>query len=228
MRNRFGFLVVWPFLTVTLFAADPPAKPMAVLPPPKAVEATTSPAQVEALKNELESLIREREAAAKPTTDDPASLSERMKLKSKVLSLIDRIELKKTPIVPMPPAKPVESSHSSSPKLEIAAGTTDRDKLRTAENLFRAGDVEAAYRIFNFVDLSNLARDERTFPEYLKACCLRKLGKTSEAKAIYRKIADDKDDSFWVECSLSQLQLLTSADELEERLKILRAGKRKP
>jgi hypothetical protein len=244
MHSRLMSATVFGVIATAVFAGDPPQSDPSVLPtpivadqstpnkvvPPKPTTPPRAPAatsQVETLKSELESLIRERETASKSTIEEPSNMAERAKLKSKVLSLIDRLETKKpTPPVTMPPAKTPDAVITT-PKVDISEGATDGDRLRSAENYFRSNNVDASLRVLNMTEPTNLTRDERIYADYLKACCLRKLGKVADAKVLYRKIADDKADEFLTESSLTQLQILNQTQEIEDRLTQLRASRKK-
>jgi thioredoxin-like negative regulator of GroEL len=92
-----------------------------------------------------------------------------------------------------------------------------------AENLFRAGDIDAAHRAFRLIDQTLLSREDRAFVNYMIACCLRRMNRRSEAAVIYRSVAEAREDEFIAGCAVSQLTLIRTAQELEAQLEQLRA-----
>lgn len=197
----------------------------------------TPPPDLKKLKDELEAMVKEREKKD-TAAPDPGSSAERVELRLKLLKMIDQIgQQRATPAVPAvsptkpevaPGPKPVEPKGTdpkgTDPKTKPDPfdGATPIDPLRSAQNLFKAGDVEAAYRTLKMTKLEALSREDRVFAQYLTACCLRKTGKASEAMVLYRELATANEDEFITECCLWQLSTLRSTQELQDRLQELR------
>lgn len=152
-----------------------------------------------------------------PPADDPLAL-ERAKLQGQLQELLKRLNERPPapgygPVPAMPPGK----------KFEFPEGTRPVDSLRLAMNLFRDNDFDAALRACRLIDPATLSREDRTFVQYMSACCLRRLGKRGEAAVIYREVADAREDEFVAECAVWQLALIRSSQELEAQLEQLRS-----
>ncbi|MBX9624878.1 MAG: hypothetical protein K2X82_13820 [Gemmataceae bacterium] len=165
------------------------------------------------LKADADALAKEREAAARDV-GPPAVATERAVLQAQLLDLLKRLNERPAP-APAPKASPP-------PRFEVPDRVRPSDAVRMAENLFRDGDFDACLRVLRLTDRAQLGRDDRAFADYLTATCLRKLNKRAEAAAIYREVADARDDPFLAECAVSQLALMRSAEELEAQLEQLR------
>lgn len=167
------------------------------------------------LRTDADALAKERAEAARDLGPS-AETTERAVLKAQLLDLLKRLgELPAA--APPPKAGPP-------PRFEVPDRVRPAEAVRMAEDLFRADDTEAALRVLRLTDPAQLGRDDRVFAQYLTACCLRKQNKRAEAAAIYREVADAKEDSFLAECAVSQLALMRSADELQAQLEQLRPG----
>jgi hypothetical protein len=187
---------------------------------------------VKKLKDELEALVKEREKAAKDAaTPDPGSSAERVELRLKLLKMIDQIGQRTAPTPPpspgpetLPKPKPVTDPKAVTPEVkpDPLEGSTPIDPLRAAQNLYKAGDVEAAYRALKMTKVEALSREDRVFAQYLTACCLRKTGKLSEAMVAYRELANANEDEFITECALWQLATIRSAQDFQGQLEQLR------
>jgi hypothetical protein len=173
-----------------------------------------NPADADRLKAESETLAKERKAA------ESAAGSDRARLAAQLTALLKRIDSLPDPSLPPP------RSHES-PKTKFVDPDPGKavDGLRLAMNLFRDGDFRAAYQAFR--NLDPLTRDDRSFVRYMAACCLRRMGRTSEAEVIYREIANGQatgqEDEFIAGCAVSQLSILRTNQELEAQLAQLRS-----
>ncbi|QEL13304.1 hypothetical protein [Limnoglobus roseus] len=203
-------------------AADPPA----VLPPPKPLD------EPRKLRTELEALAAERDAMAKDLAEPPGTASERAKLRAQLLELVKRVgEKKMAPAAPpMPPPTRVGKEPPVAPppvpKFTPDDSTKPVDAVRAGQNYFRSGDVDAALRTFKLIDTNALPKEDRAFVQYMTACCLRKTNKLSEAAAIFREVADHKDDEFLAEYAVWQLSTMKSIQELETNLEQLRSRRK--
>ena len=182
-------------------------------------------ADAKKVKDDLEALLKDREKSAKDA--DAAGAADRDRLRSDLLKRLG--ELGNRAVAPPPEVspKPKEVPPAKGPKVEprpdpVADGTVPLDPLRGAQNLFKANQYDAAYRTLAMQKPDTLSPDDRTFAQYLSACCLRRMGKLSEAATVYREIADGKQDDFLTECSLWQLGEIRRTQELEGQLEQLR------
>jgi hypothetical protein len=184
---------------------------------------------VKKLKDELEALLKEKDRLSKEATPDSSDAAERMKLRLELLKKIEQLGNRPTAPEKAPPPTPVPPKGTKpDPKpVESLDGVVPLDTLRQAQNLFKAGQYEAAYRAIGLQKADTLSPDDHVFAQYLSACCLRRMGRLPEAAAAYREIADGKQDEFITECSLWQLAAIRSTQDLEGQLEQLRS-KRKP
>lgn len=199
---------------------DTPAAPPAADPksPPPAEKGEKPDAKK--LKEEMEKLLKAQNDKLndKGTADD-----ERTRLHNKLNELVEKIDQqKKTPKPATPPKTQDPHDPVSAPKTVIPEGGKPIDLVRAASNLFKAGDAESAYALLP-ADTSQLPKEDRAFADYLRAACLRKLGKTTEAVKLYRAIADAKDDPFLAESAIVQITAIKSAQELETQLSQLKS-----
>jgi hypothetical protein len=96
------------------------------------------------------------------------------------------------------------------------------DPLALAQALFRTGDYEGALRTYRMLDPTQLPRQDQAMLQYMIATCLRRLGKLEEAAALYRDVANSKDDDILSECAQWQLGALEWRRDLVARLEQLR------
>jgi hypothetical protein len=71
-----------------------------------------------------------------------------------------------------------------------------------------------------------LSREDRAYVKDMTATCLRRMGRVTEAAALYREVAEGREDDFLTECAIWQLSLLRSTQEIQNQLDRLR-GKSK-
>jgi hypothetical protein len=188
-----------------------------------------SPADARKLKDEVEALLKEKDKLGKETAETSEVSKLRKELLEKLKQLPDRLPTK-PPAEVMPPPKelPVKPVKAPDPvKADpFPEGLVPLDPLRVAQNYFKAGDVDAAYRALRMTKTDALSPDDRTFAQYLTGCCLRRLGKLPEAAAVFREIADGKQDEFMTESALSQLAEIRKLQEIESQLEQLRAKRK--
>jgi TolA-binding protein len=96
------------------------------------------------------------------------------------------------------------------------------EPLALAQALFRSGNYEHALKAFRLVNTNGMPAEERVPVQYLIATCLRKLGKTTEAMALYRDVANARGDDQVAGCAQWQLNLLQWKAEFDSQLKALR------
>lgn len=191
-----------------------------LLPAPKVPEVIPSPRP---LKADVEALARERQAL-KEARDDPESpAAERIKLRLQLLELVKKLADRRLP-GPAPETGTRPPAPRPRPDLEDAQRPVDA--VRAAANLYRSNDFDAALRAFRLIDLSTLGREDRAFSQYMTACCLRRLGKLSDAAVLYREVAEAHDDDFVTECAVWQLSTIRWTQELEAQLEDLRARRK--
>ena len=204
--------VVGGLLAVTAAVAQPPA-------------GRVPAADAKKLKDDLEALIKDREKSAKDA--DAAGATDRDRLRSELLKRLGELGNRSVAPPPETAPKPTPVPLTKAPKVDpkpdlVADGTIPLDPLRAAQNLFKAEQYEAAFRALAMQKPDTLSPDDRTFAQYLSACCLSRMGKLPEAATVYREIADGKQDDFLTECSLWQLGEIRRTQELEGQLEQLR------
>ncbi len=204
--------VVGGLLAATAAVAQPPA-------------GRVPAADAKKVKDDLEALLKDREKSSKDA--DAAGATDRDRLRSDLLKRLGELGNRSVAPPPEVSPKPKEVPPAKGPKGEpkpdpVADGTVPLDPLRGAQNLFKANQYEAAYRTLAMQKPDTLSPDDRTFAQYLSACCLRRMGKLPEAATVYREIADGKQDEFLTECSLWQLGEIRRTQELEGQLEQLR------
>lgn len=167
------------------------------------------------LKADAAALAKERDEAAKDAGPPPQA-ADRAELQRRVLQLLERLADK--------PAPPPRGGPSPPPRFEVPDRIRPAEAVRAAEYLFRDRDYDACLRVLQQTDRTQLGREDRAFAQYLSACCLRLTNRRAEAAAIYREVADAREDEFLAECAVSHLALMRSADELNAQLEQLRPG----
>jgi tetratricopeptide (TPR) repeat protein len=174
-------------------------------------------ASLEKLKAEVDALLKQRSGTE---SEKGGMYSERSRLQQELKELLQRIE-SRPPTAPRP-----KGNETPAKKFEIGAGDKPLDLLRSATNLFKDGDVDAALRTLRMIDTSALGREDRAFVKYMIATCLRRTGRVSEAATLYREVAESREDDFLAECAIWQLSILRSTQEFQGYLDRLR-GKKK-
>jgi tetratricopeptide (TPR) repeat protein len=96
------------------------------------------------------------------------------------------------------------------------------DPLALGHALFRAGNFDGALRAFRMIDLKGTKADQRAPIQYLIASCLHHLGKTEEAGALYREVANTLGDDPVATCAQWQLAALRWHKQTQERLAEIR------
>jgi hypothetical protein len=172
------------------------------------------------LKTAQKTLAAEREAAARQL-DAPAPAeesSDTLKLRLRWAELMRHLE--GPPGSPPPriegPVLPKQPDGAEGPT------TQPLDALALAENLYRAGDFDAALKAFRQIDLTGMRAEERVPVQYLIATCLRKLGKAGEAEARYREVANSRLDPVMAECAQWQLATMRWQSDLRSQVETLK------
>jgi hypothetical protein len=176
------------------------------------------------LRDETDGLARDREQVEKDLANDKASADERARLRSRLLELVEQLKAQRA-APPAALAKGKEAAPSPKPKFDLPAGNSI-DAVRLATNLYRADEVPSALSAFRAIETEKLSREDRAFVQYMTACCLRKLGKLTDATVIYRELANAKDDPLVSEYAVWQLNTLSSMQELETQLEQLRTRRK--
>jgi hypothetical protein len=177
--------------------------------------ARDSKAALEKLKAEVDALLKLREGIENGKAG-VGRHSERNRLQQELKELLQRIESR-------PPATPrPKGSETPAKKFEIGAGDKPLDLLRSATNLYKDGDVDAALRTLRMVDTSALGREDRAYVKYMIATCLRRTGRVSEAATLYREVAESREDDFLAECAIWQLSIIRFTQEFQGYLDRLR------
>jgi len=183
------------------------------------------------LKEELDKLLKEtdktKEKEKEKDHGEPAD--ERTRLRNKLDELVEKLDQqKKNPKPSQPKTDTPVDSHGkpTTPKPALPEGGKPIDLVRAAGNLYKAGDVESAYELLRVLDTNQMPKEDRAFADYVRAACLRKMGKTSDALKLYRAIADAKDDLFLAESAVVQITAIKSAQDLEAQLEQLKSRKK--
>jgi hypothetical protein len=184
--------------TTTGPALDPPGLP--VLSPELA-------RRLAELRYERQSLTRDRQDARDELPRDDSTARERQELRQKIQVLVGQLASRPAAAPPAAPAVPL-----------LQPNDKPADPMGLARTLIHTGDFETALRSFRLVDPDTLDREDRAFVQYMSAVCLRRMGKRSEAAALYREVADAKDDSFLAECAIWQIASLRWLQEAEAQL----------
>lgn len=198
-------------------------------PPPAEKGGTLDRPDAKKLKEEVEKLLKESSDKSKDKSE-PAPTSDRAEMLKKLDDLVDKIEQQKKAPKPATPPKPNDhpDPHATPPgKPLLPEGGKPIDLVRAAGNLYKAGDPEGAFETLKVIDTNQLPKEDRAFADYVRAACLRKLGRTNDALKLYRAIADAKDDPFLAESAVVQITAIQSARELETQLEQLKS-RRKP
>jgi tetratricopeptide (TPR) repeat protein len=188
------------------------------------------------LKAERKALDAERDASKSELEDESATSSERRAMKKKLDELLKKMSEKpvgSAKVLPPgvdpkidPKADPKGSEKKDAAAKEkepVKADPKPVDALALAQALYKSGDFEGAYRAFKLIELDPLNREQRAFVQYMTASCLRKQNKLGEAAALFREVADAKDDDFLTECALWQLGTIRWRQDLEKQLSEMRA-----
>jgi tetratricopeptide (TPR) repeat protein len=125
------------------------------------------------------------------------------------------------PINPEPKKKPVEESHPATSGAS-SADPGPVDVLHLAQTLYRAERYDEALAAFRSVDLKGKRAEERAPIVYLTAKCLHHLGKTDDAVALLREVANSKGDERLAGYAQWQLENLRWHREIQARLEEIR------
>jgi hypothetical protein len=193
------------------------------LPPPRPLD------EPRKLKSELEALAAERKETRNEAANESPLAIERAKLRSDILELIKKLGEKKAAaaapsvVAPMPMVTPTPMPQPMKPSFLLDDANASFNPLRRAQNLYKAGYHDDALKAFYLIAQDRLPREDRAFASYMSACFLRTQGKTSEAAAIFRELADSKDDTTLAEYAVSQLDIMNKMIELENLREQLRS-----
>ena len=226
-------------LAVGVGRGDPPSTPPPALPPlspaevlwqkPQRIDTPAHPTDhaekpdPKKLKDETDKLSKEN---AEPVKDSADATDERTRLRNKLDELVEKLEQqKKNPKPPVKPADP-HAAPTTPPKPLLPEGGKPTDLVRAAGNLFKAGDADGAAALLKLTEGSPLPKEDKAFADYLRAACLRKQGKTTDALNLYRLIAEAKDDPFLAESAVAQITAIKAAQELESQLEQLKSRRK--
>jgi hypothetical protein len=221
MRFRLLLCVIFPLAALNADAQTKSSNAQVgpeVLTQPKSVGADDK-SNLEKLRKEREGLTRDREDAAKELDSSDPYSAERAKLRLQLAELLRKINERQQP--------PVANGPIFDKKEFVDTGSKSIDPLNQAQNLYRTGNFEASLRAFKLVESASLAGEDRAFVQYMIASCLRRLGQMSEATAIYRDVADSREDAFLSECAVWQLSTIRWRKDLEMQLEELRQRRKR-
>ena len=202
MLRKIGSGLVWLIVFGVALAEDPPAK--------EPIKAAVAP----------EAQPMKRAGAPDGDTEDR---NERLRLRAKLFEMIRKLEEQRKIGNGDSPPKPKGAAVATKPKAEPTESGASIDSMQVALKLYKAGEIDAALQAFPRPDDKRLAADDHLFVRYMTACCLRKLGRTAEAEAIYSELAQDQGDAVLKEASLWNLSMMKSTKEIESQLEQLRS-----
>ncbi len=240
-----GLLLLGTFLA----AGEPPTSPMSpsqhpsagleTLPPPRPANPPRSAdptrdslqTELERLRAAREGLTEEQKKADQEVFQSSPDRPEKDRLRLRMTELLTGVNaryLERRSPPPTEPAGPApaparepgtreETVTAAQPALPRPA-----DPLLLALTLFRAADFSGALQTFQQLDPESLGRDDRVLVQYMTACCLRKLNKRDEAAALYREVANAREDETLTECALWHLDSLNWRRDLEKQLEEIR------
>jgi len=152
------------------------------------------------LHAKLKSFVMEKKA---PTPSEPTTTHETVK----------------------PPPLPTPTpTHGETPVLPPPGAEVGKpgDPFTLAQALFRAGEYSAALQSYRRIEQEGLALQEKAVVQYMTASCLRKLGKLEDAAALYREVANARDDEVLTDCALWQLNSINWRRDLQKQLEEVR------
>jgi hypothetical protein len=227
-------------LVVGVGRGDPPSAVPPALPPippgellwkkPERIDTPAPPTEkgekpdAKKLKDETEKLSKEKGEPAKEPAD---GADERTRLRNKLDELVEKLDQqKKNPKPPVVKPTDPHATPTTPPKPILPEGGKPTDLVRAAGNLFKAGDADGAAALLKLTEGSPLPKEDKAFADYLRAACLRKQGKLTDALNLYRLIAEGKDDPFLAESAVVQISAIKAAQELESQLEQLKSRRK--
>lgn len=180
------------------------------------------------LKDEMEKLLKETDKVKEKEKDRAEPTDERTRLRNKLDELVERLDQqKKSPKLAQPKTdSPADPRGKPTTRPALPEGGKPVDLVRAAGNLYKAGDTEGAYELLRVLDTNQMPKEDRAFADYVRAACLRKMGKTNDALKLYRAIADAKDDLFLADSAVVQMTAIQSARDLETQLEQLKSRRK--
>ncbi len=160
------------------------------------------------LKNEHEALLRDRAEVLQEVRSINPVNNDNVQIKAQIEELIARIAV--APYGVSPPHK----SSAGSPKLD----RIPTDPIGLARVLYASKDYDGVLRTLRMTDMEMMDKQDRAFARYLIGSCLRMEGKRSEAAAMYREVADAKEDEFISECAVWQVQAMKFQQDTQSQL----------
>jgi hypothetical protein len=211
MWRRLAFVLVLVPVLGLVVTAQPPApteEHPSSLPPSRSAE-------IEKLKADLAALTGgDGKAPA-----ENANVSERAKARAELSALLKRLES-------LPPPGAPRSQEPTAPKSKLSSEdfAKTHDLMRAAMYEFRDGALKEALGTLEKIDQNQANSDDRAFVRYLRACCLRRMGRQDEALKLFHEIAAlPQEDEFIAECAAWQVSLIRAHQELQTQLEQLRA-----
>ncbi|MBI3407989.1 MAG: hypothetical protein HY040_06490 [Planctomycetes bacterium] len=194
--------------------------------------------QMKKLREEREALIKDRNGALR-CLEDPFTpeAQDASKLRLRLGGLLTQLQARKD----QPPAKTEQIAPKKDtetipePKLESkkqmdnpkteappAVYSKTLDPLALAHSLYRAGNFQGALQAYQMMSTEGMKPDERAPLQYMMATCLRKLGKSDDAAALQREVANIRGDDQLAECAQWQLNTMRWRREVVDQLRGIR------
>jgi TolA-binding protein len=180
-----------------------------------------------ALESEWKALVKRSAAGTAPGQRD-------RELAAQLKDMLERLQQSRSPTPAAPkeldinskkieplPVGPSKTQETPPPlKTDGAAIPVEEpvDPISEAHSLFRARRFEEALASFRQVDLKGKKAEARAPVQYLMAICLLHLGKTDEATALFRDVANSRGDEKLASYAQWQLELLRWQRDVQEKL----------
>jgi tetratricopeptide (TPR) repeat protein len=215
-----------------------------VAPAPQGIAAppTLSP-DIEEMQRQLAKLRAQKEllsvegalsGSLAPINAGPES-QEMAKLRQRVADLMKKVQAKSDPtkapslVAPLPDLRPEIGPHAvpekapgNAPSEITPEYSAPPDPMGLAQTLFRTGKTDLALKAFRMLKLNGMEPQERLPLQFLIAACLRKLGKTEDAAALFREVANARGDEQIAACAQWELNFLRWKSDFQAQLQQIR------
>ncbi|MFO0865803.1 MAG: hypothetical protein U0744_14325 [Gemmataceae bacterium] len=226
--------------------APPSGYPSVALPPSDPYPIRTVEEELKKLRaarEELDATYRNGPTASVQTPESKGIDHDQLLLKLRLGDVLHRLQSRAPRHVepipskypashdPDPPASvaqtPNEPQKSPSKQAELAPSKVDIDHpvdaLAMAHSLFLAGRPEESLAVFRKLDLKDFRPEDRMPIQCLMASCLRQMGRADDAREIYLKLANAKDDDQIAAVAQWQLRQIRWRKDMNDLVDSVRA-----
>lgn len=150
----------------------------------------------------LRELLEIRDAVASPSIE-PESTTQKPKTLPVVQTPVPAIKSEGSSSEKQPQLATTSPSESQPVELPSSPDvvTTPVNRLKLADNLFGAGKVDLALKVYLAIDQGSLSESDQAWVEFQIASCHRRLGDRAKAEKHYRIVASFKSGGTIVETS---------------------------